>query len=416
MQVPTELSADQPSKPHFVSAASIVLHLSGTNVANAGLGFAFWLAAARIMSPEEVGRGAATIALLALVSNASNFGVGIGLARFGADRRWDYRQLASASLLLTLGAATTLSAGLALLSAVGSSWLTSALAVVPWVLVIGAGFVTVAALLDAMAIAESDGRGVLLRNLIANGGKLLGLVVFASDGESLVIVTLVAILISVLAAARRRTMLSVGFWVRPRLPRIFLAYSMKQYVVTWALFTPYYVLTLIVAATLGPREAGFFAVAWGAASLLAAVGDAGAAAVLTTASKDLKHLALYVVRIGKPLTLAIVTLAVLSVIGAPLLNVLYGDRFGTAAMGNFRLVAVAAVPYAIVTLSIARFRVLGRSGPSLLLAALSGLGTCVGCLVLVALIGRHAPGWSYLGANCVSAAAAVALTRDWRHQ
>src|SRR5438132_7453641 len=81
--------------PLYRSATALVL----TTGANAGLGLIFWTLAARLYSIEEVGRGAATIAALQLVSMLGCAGLTPALIRFIPPSRLSTRRLVEITYL-----------------------------------------------------------------------------------------------------------------------------------------------------------------------------------------------------------------------------------------------------------------------------------------------------------------------------
>ena len=54
----------------------------GITVINSATGFLFWLLAARLYSPDEVGVSSSIISVVALLSGIAGMGLGIGIARF----------------------------------------------------------------------------------------------------------------------------------------------------------------------------------------------------------------------------------------------------------------------------------------------------------------------------------------------
>lgn len=58
------------------------IYLTLNTIFNSGIGFLFWMVAARNYTPHEVGLGAAIIPLVSLIGTLSGFGFGMGLVRF----------------------------------------------------------------------------------------------------------------------------------------------------------------------------------------------------------------------------------------------------------------------------------------------------------------------------------------------
>src|SRR5919199_700297 len=58
------------------------LYLTATSLVNAGSGFVFWVVAARLFKPEDVGAGAALIAAAGVLLWVSNLGLGAGIIKY----------------------------------------------------------------------------------------------------------------------------------------------------------------------------------------------------------------------------------------------------------------------------------------------------------------------------------------------
>ncbi len=98
--------------PLYQSATALVL----TTGANAALGLVFWTLAARLYSIEEVGRGAATIAALQLVSMLGCAGLTPALIRFIPPSRLSTRRLIELTYLAGVSLALLCGAGVLIAS------------------------------------------------------------------------------------------------------------------------------------------------------------------------------------------------------------------------------------------------------------------------------------------------------------
>jgi len=98
--------------PLYRSATALVL----TTGANAGLGLIFWTLAARLYSIEEVGRGAATVAALQLVSMLGCAGLTPALIRFIPASRLSTRRLVEITYLAGLSMALLCGVGVLIAS------------------------------------------------------------------------------------------------------------------------------------------------------------------------------------------------------------------------------------------------------------------------------------------------------------
>lgn len=379
------------------------VYLIGTQGLTSLLGFAYWVVAARKLSPDALGVVAASVSLIAFLSSLATLGLGTGLVRNRAAP--NYASIARGSLWAALGltiALSTVYAGAAsLLPSLG--W--PPLPFSPWWLVLATPPGLICGLLDAMGLAERDTRIVLVRNTAANALKLICLLAFVSTAAGAVWTTVLGLAASAVLVLWRVAALRKPLMPGPvRLPGSFIRYSIAQYLVTWVFNMPTYLFPVIVATVLGAASAGFFTVAWSTAFFLSAMGDSAGASLLAEASHDPTLINGHhrrILRFFGPLTVAGAIAGFL--LGPLLVPHLFGARFSGSAITTFRLLVLGAIPYFMVTTLVSRFRVVGGSSRAFLVALLSGLVSCVGIVVLAPSVGQSAAGWSYLGANVLAA-------------
>jgi hypothetical protein len=111
---------------------------------------------------------------------------------------------------------------------------------------------------------------------------------------------------------------------------------------------------------------------------------------------------------------ALVALVLVAVVFADVLRVLFGSAFNTTSVTTFRLLAVAAIPYLVVSTGVARLRVETRPSRLLLIVVLSGPGSVLAIWPLAQLIGPTSVGWAYLLANSVAMVPAVRMATPYR--
>jgi O-antigen/teichoic acid export membrane protein len=391
----------------------IIGYLASAQALNAFLGLVYWAVAARLLALGDLGRASATLAVLAFGSNTSNVGFGVALIRFRHQDGWDYPRLAGSAVMLATMIAIVLSIALGVLTHGDGA---SGLVLVPWALVPATITTVTCNMLDALSMADRDGAGVALRNGVAAVGKLVLLVLVVRTGEALVLTTLASLVLSALIVwPRRRHSVQLSLSL-PRVPRLFMGYALKQYAVTWLTFMPIFLFPVLALQLLGAAAAGYVALASGGALLLFSVGDVVGISLLVEGSRDRAlpasspRRAMLVV--GPTLAAAVAA----SVVAAPLLSLVYGQRFDANAVALFRLMAVASLPYLLVASTIGRLRALDESLCAVLLAGLSGLGACVCLVILAPMTGLMAPGWAYLLADATAAVVAVSMLYAFRHR
>ncbi len=389
----------------------LVAYLVSTQGLSSFLGLVYWAMAARLLTLGEVGRAAATLALISFVASTSNFGLGVALTRYRHRSDWDYPRLAGSALAAATLMALVLSGLVSALYPAGGD---RGLVLASWAFVPATIIALICNMLDSLSVADADGAGVLLRSGTAALGKLVLLVLLVHDDAAMVVTTMTSVLVSALIVwprRRRSVRLSISM---PRLPPTLIGYALQQYVVTWLYNLPNYLFPVLALALLGPDVAGYVALAWGGAALLSSVGDAAGTALLTAGSRDRGSLGAQhrraFLRVGAGLAAAVAV----AVAAAPVLSLVFGPRFDANAIALFRLIVVASLPYLLVATTLGRLRALDRSFASALLGSLSGLGACVGLIILAPLAGPLAPGWAYLFANVGAALVSVRMLKSMR--
>lgn len=395
-----------------------VVHLTGADALSAGLGVLIWVVAARQLELEEIGAAAAVISLAALLGNVSTLGLGLALTRYRHLDHQAYPALLGGSLLTATGLGALLAVGTIVVITPFVREGQSAAALDPvWLLVMVVSG-SWCGILDAVAIAEEDAVAVLIRTGLVSVLRVVLLVAVVTSGRAMFVSAAAATAVSVLPAAwRRRVILSRALRVRPRVPRAFLTYTLRHYVVTWIFNAPTYLLPIITLSVLGARVAGSIVLGWSGAFLLSSVGDAAASALVAQGSRqpiDVGAAHRRIVLFVGPVLLLMVAAALL---GADLLPLVFGARFDAAAILAFRLFALAAIPYLAVTTAVGRLRVTERTPMLLLIATTSGILTCAAIAWLEPWAGAASPGWAYLAANCVAGVPALAVLFGlWRQE
>jgi len=395
-------------------ARNSILIMAST-AGTAGLGYLYWLLAARETSQPSIGTATALISVATVVSLVSNLGIGhLFIQRLpGADLA-GWSRIVSAGLLLGCGA--TAVAGLAAAWALPSvaanfAFLRSSSGVAA--LVVTSVALTASTLLDHVFIAHRTGPGLLARNLALAGGKLstlagltwagyggAGVVLLAWTLPSLAVTAYT--LVSGLPRLRPGVRLGgAGIGTELRLVRGSLS---GHHLINLAQAGPTALLPVLVTARLGAEANAQFYVAWMTASVLFMVSPAVASALYAERANS--------VQAGLPRAAAVV----LAVTGPPALLLFFaGDRVlglfsaGYAAQGELllRVLVLAALPDAITNLAVAHWRSLGRFRRCLRLNLLmAGVGLTLAWLWLPG-TGIEAAGIAWLVGQSAGAVAVV---------
>lgn len=356
-------------------------YLSSATAVNALGGFAFWLLAARLYQPQQVGLGSATLSTMTLLIMVSQLGLGMGLLRFLPTAKEHAPYLLQAAFVT----AAVVSAILTFVFWVGIPlWAPTltflreqlALAALCLLFVVGAA---VSPLQDYGLLALRRTKFTVIKSLIFNLARLALLFIFVAMAAGGIIVSVgIAMLVSVI----------LGFWGISRIPmhyrflqparsqylRMLLPFAIGNHLADFSLNLPALVLPLIVINVLGTEEGAYFYAAWFSGYLLLALPLHLANSLLTEGSYDEgKVVELAKKALTAALFLVIVGISVVFLLGDKLL-LLFGQGYSEKGFSLLRLVALSAVPGSIVHVFLG-VQKLGRRIKSVVVVSMLVAGT-----------------------------------------
>ncbi|GAB2619950.1 hypothetical protein Aab01nite_34160 [Paractinoplanes abujensis] len=348
-------------------ARNSVLIMAST-VGTAGLGYLYWLLAARQPGQPAMGTATALISVSAVVSMVSNLGLGhMFIQRLPGTGVREWSRIVGAGLLTGCGvtAAVAFAAAAVLPSlAANFAFLRSSSGVAA--LVVASVALTATTLLDNVFVAHRASHGMLTRNLALAGGKLatLALLTWAGYGGAGVVLVAWTLPSVAVTAYTLTTMLSR---LRPgaRLTTRGIGAELRHvqgslgghHLINLAQAGPTALLPVLVTARLGAEANGHFYVAWMTASVLFMVSPAVASALYAERSN------------AAPAGLPRAALVVLAVTGLPALVLFFA---GESILGLFsasyadqgalllKILVLAALPDAVTNLAVAHWRSLGE--------------------------------------------------------
>ena len=396
----------------LVNAGSMM----GTVLVTALLGAAFWLLAARRLSPDAVGVGSAAVSAMILLGYLAT--VGLGTLLMGElPRREQHRGLLNAALAVSGATGAVLGLAFALLAPLVSTDLSplSETWAAALVFAAGAGLTALAWVLDQALIGLMRGGIQLTRNVVFSVVKLAVLFLFvlavaAPNGVWIYSAWAAGIALSLVVLTR--------FYLRrgdDRLrPRFDLLKAMRvdaatHHVYNLAIRAPDLILPLIVVSVLSAAANANFYIAWMIASFGFMVPVSLSTVLYAVGSGDPTRLfERYRFSVALSACLGLAANAVLLAIGGPLLG-LFGASYEQGGLATLHILALGVFPETVKAhyLSIGRVErripqtmpiVIG--GMVLELAAATAGGALGGLEWLAA-------GW--LAATCVEAAV---MSRD----
>ena len=361
----------ESAPPRELSLVGNSLALIAAKVGAMGLGFMFWLLAARLFPAAAVGTAGAAVAAMMLCTQFAQLGLGAAVIARLPRHRSDPASLLNAALTLTVLAAL-LAAGLALLAAAVAL---SELGVVAHAPSYAALFVaatvtgTLGITLDQTSTALERGDHALLRGVLFGATAVIALLLLAlltDDAGSQVLFVpwaLAGIAGCALGARQLRATLR-GYRFRPRvsrpLARELLRVGMPNHALTLAERVPGLVLPIVVLELISPAANAVWYVVWMMAWVVYIVPVQVGMTVFAEVARSPETLAA-AVRRGVRVALVVggAGAAALALLGGPLLGALGGD-YAADGIAPLRLLLVAVLPLVVTGAYYAACRALGR--------------------------------------------------------
>jgi O-antigen/teichoic acid export membrane protein len=357
----------QWSAPLFQSGFALLL---GSGLTSA-LGLPYWVLAARSYTPSEVGRSAAVLSALVLVSGATQLGLAGVLPRYLPVRSLDARRIVTIAYLATLAAGAAL-ATLALLTV--GLWSPSLrfLRHDPlWALSFIAGVMiwNVFTIQDSVLTGIGQTRWVPLENASYSVVKIALLLAFAAVSWELGIV--VSWLLPALVAAivvtgvLLRRVLQRGsdrpMPARSALRRA-IRLSLGNYAGNLASLASGAILPVLILNAVGARATAAFYASYTIAMALPLVGAAFATSFTVQAASDVAQMR----RLTRQTILgsyALLTpLVIALVVAAPDILGLFGGPYAQQGDAVLRLLSLAALPNVLVVVGLGIARIHHRGG------------------------------------------------------
>lgn len=380
--------------------------IMSSTVITSGIGYLYWVIAARLYSAHDLGLGSAFLSIMTLTSTFANVGIGSALIQILPQRKAGHEWSLTLNASMAMGILVSLFGGiigatvLPLLSpqfAIVNIYTSSGL-----ILIVGVAVWTVVSLLDQIFVAERATGKMAIRNTVFALLKLLLMVPLIQMGGLGVFSSWI------LAGAA--TVIFAGLVLIPRLKRDyrFVIRGMgKQIRSMFSLFAghhfisiggmlPEYILPVFVSVRLSVTDNAYFYTTWMMGSVFFMVSPSVAASLFSEGS----HVARDVAQKARA------SLIIIGVLLGPILLVcLVGGRYIMSFFGpsypehGFSLLiilAVSAVPDAITNIYVSVLRVRGRlrfaAVLNLTMAAITlGLGW-----ILLAPLGIAGAGWAWL--------------------
>ena len=383
--------------PLYRSATALVI----TTGANAGLGLVFWTLAARLYSVEDVGRGAATVAALQLVSMLGCAGLTPALIRFIPPSRLSTRRLVEVTYLAGVSLALLCGAGVV----IASYLFIEALSVPGLVFLAGVAVFAVFTLQDGALIGLRREAWVPVENAAFGAVKIALLIAFSAGGAWGIFVswslTTVLIIIPVnlvlflkfIPAHTQRGRETEREFTLSEMGR----FSGANHLSALLMGLPDFLMPVIVLQIAGARENAFFFAAWSLVWPLRLVAVNIANAFTAHAADDESRAGELSIKAGLlVLAIFIPLVAFLVLASHPLLRTLFGREYASNGDIVMRLLAPGLLAYAVVSLGVAMARVRRQLYRLLVLSAIYAAVSLPVSIALVSTYGLGGAGAAWL--------------------
>ncbi len=405
-------------------------YLLGVDILASVVGFAFWGLAARLYRPADVGLASSVLSAIGLIASLARLGMGTGLVRFLPQSPAPRRMLNVTFTFIAITAAIL--GGLFLLGLplwspsllnLRRNWLYAA------GFLTGAVGSTLGSVVRMAFVAHRRADYALAHTAVVNLGRLLLLAALAGLGRgpiglvgAVALAVIGAVSISLWGLLPK---LATGYRVRPALDRPtlthLLPFSISSHAATLLIQTLPMILPLVALERRGAAASSYVYIAWMVGSLLTSPGIAVANSALAEsahAPRQSGAILLKAALLGLSLTLPA---ALLLLIAAPWLLLLFGPSYASEAAGLLRWLTAAAPVTVVVGVYFTHLRMRQRNGQLILLSTVIAALTLGVTGVGMERLGVASSGIGWLMGNSLVLLAAVReigkeIGKTWTHE
>ena len=391
--------------------------------ASMALGFVFWLLAARLFAPAEVGLAAGAIAAMMLCTQLGALGVGSAFISLYPQYRQRVDTLLSAAITV-VGLGSLIAGGLFLLlasAAFGDLDVVAASATYTGLFLAMCLLGTVNIVLDQVSMALGRGTQVLMRNVLFGGVAALSLLAVGTTMEDASSIQLFSLWVAAGVSACAMGGLQLWrFGLRYRfLSRIhrtvgasLIRVGLPNHALTLTERAPGLVLPIVVTELLSPAQNAFWYTVWMMAWVVYIIPISMGIALFAEVSHHPDSLAT-AVRSGVRSALALGSVAAvgLALLAGLLLGVL-GDQYATQGSTPLRILLVALPPLTFVQQYFAVCRATGKLTEAILAGAVSGIVAVVSAALTARPYGLAGMAWAWVATQYVTGAWALVRVRS----
>jgi O-antigen/teichoic acid export membrane protein len=365
--------------------------LMASQVLTAGVGFLFWVVAARRFTEASVGFASAAISAMSLLGAVATVGLGTLLIREMPDNPGREHRMLSAALVLSGGIGVVLGAIFVLLAPLISSGFAPLTAdPLIWLSVILGSGLTAASLNMDQALVGLLRTGLqLIRNIVAAGGRLLlllaaGLLGWGAGSPAMLGSWSLALALSFAALALiaiRRRRLRGAFPPAWGILDFHRWTALQHHLLNLTSQVPGWVMPLVTLTVLSASTNARFYLAWTLVGLASFIPAALTTALYASSARDLSSLARNGrITLGLSFAAAVSSALVLWLAGSMILAPL-GASYAEAARGPLPVLAMTLIPVAVKGHFVTVHRVLGTLNTASKVVGFAGLLEVAGATV-----------------------------------
>ncbi len=386
--------------------------MMATTIITAATGGVFWLYAARMATPHQIGLATALVAAMSVTALIADLGIRSTLVQVlsqkASGRAWS--AAVNASLLVGTGSGLAFGAGVALILPRLSNHFDGITTHPAGFLLLcgGVAAAVVATDIDYVFVAERQAWKMFGRNSVFSLVRfpivvVLGWMAASMGWTSLFGAWILATVISCAAgvALFRRLGRQYTLTLRGSVGQVrgFGAASGAHHLINLGGALPALLLPLLVTARLSAAANAYFYVTWMACSVFYMVSPAISVSLFAEGARDRADSRAALVRSARLAGVLIAPAMVVYLVAGPWLLGLFGPSYASHGETLLVLLVWSAVPDAITNVYISRLRVQQRLSTGAALNIAMGLFTLAGSWLLLPTWGIAAPGACWLGAQ-----------------
>lgn len=395
------------------------LFLISTYAANVLIGFIFWTVAARLFSPDDVGKATALVSAGFLVAQFSSLGMGIGLMRFLPGERHKV-QLINSTLSVLLGASLLLACcfllGIKLWSPGLSFIYSDHLALATFVL-----FSTVFSLntlFSQVFIALRMAQYALYQSLIL-ATKIIALFLVLNCGYLGVFSSFtVSVIISWAVAVFLLRNVFPHYLPRPvadlsSLNKM-ISFSIGNYLGDTLKTLTGFVTPLIIINLLGAAMSAYFYIGWMVAGIFFSICYAVNNTLVANSAHEPGNLNRQTIKAMRFVIMILIPSVIIMYFLSGFILSFFGEQYSKEALWLLRILSIASLPLALNEIFIAVYRIHKRIKPVIIIYGTISFFTLIIGSLLMQVVGLMGIGMAFLAAQTATCLVLIAINHSGR--